>query len=121
MTTSANLGRRTRVLGGVTAVVGAAFLVQPGRLTRALTRSDHVPADTLIRVLGGRQLVQGVLQIAYPAEQPVAGGIAVDGLHLLSMLVAAVIWPGYRRAALASAALAAISAGAGAGILRSRS
>ena len=56
---------------------------------------------------------------ADPARTAVLiGGLAVDVLHATSMVAAAVIWPGYRRAALTSAAVAGASAVAGALILR---
>ena len=64
----------------------------------------------MIRILGGRQLLQGTAVLIRPTALLVIGGLAVDVLHATTMLAAAAIWPGYRRAALASAAIAGTSA-----------
>ena len=72
----------------------------------------------MVRLLGGRQLLQGAAVLIRPAPALVIGAVAVDVLHAASMVAAAVIWPGYRRAALTSAAVAGTSAVAGALILR---
>lgn len=108
-----------RVLGGLTAALGTGLLLQPHRLARRICGSQDVPNDVVLRVLGAREVVQGVAQIAYPKKDLVVSCIAVDALHVLSMLVLAAVWPSYRRAALASATMAGISVGAGAALLMS--
>lgn len=117
MATAKSSRGRIQVLGGLTVALGAGLLLQPHRLARWICGSRGLPDETIIRILGGRELLQGAVQIAYPEKGLLAGGIAVDVLHLLSMLSLAAVWPTYRRAALASAAMAGISAGAGAAIL----
>jgi ABC-type uncharacterized transport system permease subunit len=62
--------------------------------------------------------VQGTAVILRPALILVIGAVAVDALHAASMLVAALAWPSYRNAALASATVAGASAVAGILILR---
>ena len=74
----------------------------------------------MVRLLGGRQLVQGAAVLIRPTLLLVIGGVAVDALHATSMVAAAVVWPRYRRAALTSAAAAGSSAIAGALIIRGR-
>ncbi len=106
-----------RVLAGASAVAGLGLLVQPHRAAGWFSTTGAVPADVVVRVLGARQLVQGVVQFARPDPELVLAGAVVDVLHLISMVAAAAIWPPYRRPALASAAVAGVFAGAGAVIV----
>ena len=76
------------------------------------------PSDVVARVLGGRQLLQGIALIIRPDPPVVTVAVATDVLHAASMLLLGWIRPGYRRPALVSAAIAAASAGCGAIILR---
>jgi len=64
----------------------------------------------IIRLLGLRMLVQGILQLARPRRATFGVCAAVDATHAVSMLAAAHVWPTYRRAALLSAAGAGLSA-----------
>ena len=57
-------------------------------------------------VLGGRQLGQGIALLLRPARSTVAASAAVDGLHALTMVAAAIGWPRYRRVSAASGAVA---------------
>ena len=108
----------TRIWAAATAAAGAATLLRPHTVARLVSGSAPAPDTAVVRILGGRQLLQGTVLLIRPTSLLVIGGLAVDVLHATSMLAAAVIWPGYRRAALASAAVAGTSAVAGALILR---
>jgi hypothetical protein len=105
------------MLGAATALVGGAFLVCPHAMAKRLSGDHHTPGNLIVRVLGGRQLLQGATQFAQPKADVMLGGIIVDLLHAGSMLAASVLWPAYRRAALSSAGIATVSAGAGALVL----
>ena len=116
--TSTHIGRETgRVLGAATAVMGAAFLLRPYALANRFSGGRSTPDNAIVRVLGGRQLLQGAAQIARPVPDVVLGGIAVDLIHATSMLVLSALWPHYRCSALSSAAIASLSAAAGTAVL----
>jgi hypothetical protein len=68
-------------------------------------------------VLAGRQLAQGTALLVRPERDVVRAAVGIDTLHAASMVVAPLLWPTYRRAALSSAAMATASAVAGALIL----
>jgi hypothetical protein len=108
---------RARIWGAATAVVGAATLLRPADVARLVSGPGSTPNTAVLRVLGGRQLLQGAAVLIRPAPMLVIGGSAVDVLHAISMIAAGVISPGYRRAALVSAAVAGASAAAAAGAL----
>ncbi len=107
-----------RSWGATTAAVGALALLRPRRVAGLASGGGSAPDTPVVRILGARQLLQGGVLVIRPAPLLVIGGLVVDVLHAASMVAAAVIWPGYRRAALASAAVAGTSAVAGALILR---
>jgi hypothetical protein len=111
-------GAGASVWGAATAAVGATALLGAQRVAKAVSGGSGVPDAAVVRMLGGRQLLQGAAVLIRPAPALVIGALAVDVLHATSMVAAALIWPGYRRAALTSAAVAAASAGAGALSLR---
>lgn len=117
-TTSSHTGRvRARLLGVTTAAIGTAFLLRPHALASRFSGGHRTPDDAIVRILGGRQLVQGTAQVIDPTPGLVVAGIAVDVLHASSMIVLAVVWPRYRRVAVSSAAIATATAVAGAAIL----
>jgi hypothetical protein len=64
----------------------------------------------ITRVLGARTVLQNVVVLVAPFRPVVQAGAAVDLAHALSMAGASLRWPAYRRAALASGALAATAA-----------
>ena len=107
-----------RVLGALTAALGAALLLRPAALTRPVSGRGGRPPDVVARVLGGRQLLQGIALISRPEPPLVAVGVGADVLHAASMLLLGWVRPVYRRPAVVSAAVAATSAGYGAMILR---
>ena len=111
-------GAGASVWGAATAAVGATALLGAQRVAKAVSGGSGVPDAAVVRLLGGRQLVQGAAILIRPARPLLIGALTVDVLHAASMVAAAVIWPGYRRAALTSAAVAGASAAAGALILR---
>ena len=106
-----------RIWAAATATAGAVIMVRPQAVSRLVSGTGSTPDAAVVRVLGGRQLLQGAAVLIRPAPALVIGALAVDVLHATSMVAAALIRPGYRRAALTSAAVAAASAVAGALVL----
>ena len=89
------------------------LLVRPRRCASLVSFGGRCPAGWLIRLLGARMLLQAGLELFRGSRRTLRLGAAVDALHAASMLAAAVRWPGYRRVALASAAVAGASAAVG--------
>ncbi len=93
---------------------GAVELASPGmlaslvRLGRPLDRSERM----VIRVLGVRQVGQGVASQLRPSAETTRLGLRVDLLHAASMVGLAIISRRHRRLALASAGIAGGLAGA---------
>lgn len=110
--------RETRIWAAGTLVVGLISLIAPTLLIDAVTGRVR-PAKIVLRVLGARQLAQGLIVLLRPDELTLAGGSGVDALHGSSMLALALIMPEFRKPALISAALAGLSATFG-GIIFSR-
>ena len=96
---------RFAVLGGL----GAALVGRPGDVVAAVCGTP-VPPTWLVRVLGVRQVAQEALVLAAPTRPVLLGAAVTDALHAASMGAAALIWPEYRRAALTSGGVAAVSA-----------
>jgi hypothetical protein len=92
-------------------VLGVTLLSRPGPIGRALA-GDRGPAPPrwVVRVLGGRLLVQGAATLALPGAEAAWASAAVDGAHAASMVLLAAFSGRYRRAALINAAVAAASA-----------
>jgi hypothetical protein len=94
--------------------VGAYLVTRPEQALAVV--GQPAPPQALVaitRVLGARTALQNVVVLAAPTRPVVLVGAAVDVTHALSMLGAALRWPAYRRAALASAAAAATAAALG--------
>ncbi|MDQ1662530.1 MAG: hypothetical protein QOJ68_2510 [Blastococcus sp.] len=105
---------RTRGLAGSWLGLGAFLVIRPGRALAVVGQPAPPPGlVTVTRVLGARTAVQNLVVLVAPSRPVVRAGAAVDTLHALSMLGAALRWPAYRRAALASGAMAAVSAALG--------
>jgi hypothetical protein len=100
---------RTGASAGL-AVWGFAMLVAPAAAARAATRGGPVPPEPIVRVLGGRRVVQHVLVAGTSSAAIAWVSVTTDVLHSASMVAAARIWPQYRKAELTSAAIAAGSA-----------
>lgn len=109
---------RARIWGATTTAVGALTMMRASAAARLAGGNGSTPDTTVVRILGGRQLLQGTAVLIRPEPVLLIGALAVDTLHAASMVAVALIWPGYQRAALASAAVAATSAVAGALVLR---
>jgi hypothetical protein len=72
-----------------------------------------VPPTLIVRVLGVREIGQGLGTAARPDATALTLGAAVDVAHLASMVALAVISSRWRRTAIGSGALAAVSAATG--------
>jgi hypothetical protein len=107
--TAAGRGR-TRLVAGASVAWGAVQLAAPERVVGAVQGSSPPALVWAARVLGARLVVQNAVVLGWPARTAVLAGAAVDALHALSMVPAAVVWPEYRRPALVSGGLAAASA-----------
>src|SRR3954467_7867307 len=92
-----------RLLGTAVAAVGVALVAAPLRVARALDSRTVVADPRILRVLGARQVVQGILTAAVPTPPVLFGGAAVDVAHGLSMVGLAVVHRRVRRLALTSA------------------
>jgi hypothetical protein len=100
-----------RLVAGASAGWGAAQLAMPERVLRAVAPGrPSGPLLVATRVLGARLVVQNAVVLARPTRAVVLAGAAVDALHALSTVPAALLWPQYRRPALVSGAIAAASA-----------
>ncbi|MGB8385941.1 MAG: hypothetical protein WCG47_32675 [Dermatophilaceae bacterium] len=102
------------------AAYGLVQLAAPGVIADAVggRRTDR-PTRAVIRVLGGRHLVQAVLTVAIGTPRAHAVGSGVDALHAMSMYAVAGADRERRRLALASAADATVAALAEAAVARS--
>jgi len=93
---------------------GAGLLIAPDRvsaLVRGVTPDGR--ARAVIRVLGARQLLQGVLSAVSPTPSVLAVGVWVDGLHALTGLLFAAVDRRRARPVLLDASLAAALAAVG--------
>ena len=106
-----------RGLGYAQVAVGTAMVVAP-RFVAGLSRGP-VPPTFIVRVLGARQIGQGVLTGTRADATTLTLGAAVDVTHLASMVALALARPRWWRTASASAAVAAGSAAAGLALARS--
>lgn len=95
-----------RVLGAATATAGAVLAAGTPAVGGWVSGRGTPPPSWLVRLLGARLLVQGLLEVARPDRRLVLGGAAVEAMHAASMVAAALRWPQYRRAALVSGGLA---------------
>lgn len=112
--------RAMRALAAVHLTEAAVLLISPSPTARVVAGPGGSPPSWLVRVLGARTVVQGAAEAMRPTRGVFLVGIAVDITHAASMLLAARIWPQYRRAALASAGAAATSAAGGVLLIRAR-
>lgn len=86
---------------------GALCLLAPASVQRVLSGGRVDARGVLVlRVLGGRHLVQAAATRLLPPRPALGGGAAADGLHALSALALAAVDARRRRAALVEAALA---------------
>lgn len=106
-------------LPAIRAAWGTALLLAPDAVLR---RVGHGPIDPrtrrLTQVLGGRELVQGLVASRHCSRASILSGAAVDATHATTMLALAIRRPAYRRQAAASALTAATFAIAGVATVR---
>jgi hypothetical protein len=110
------LVRSARVLAGVQVGIGTVMVLAP-RFVAGLT-GGPVPPTPIVRVLGAREIGQGVGTAVRADATALTLGAAVDVAHLASMVALAVISPRWRRTAIGSAAVAAASAATGLALAR---
>ena len=98
---------------------GAVMAGSPAAAARWSAAGPPAPPSWIVRILGGRMAAQAVavnwVRRRRPADEARALriGAVVDGLHGASMILAAVVFPRYRRSALVSAGMALTAAGVG--------
>lgn len=103
-------GRLRAAGGGLLLGWGGALLLRPESTARAVCGPGSVPPGAVVWLLGARCLAQQALLALVPSRRVAVASLGTDVLHALSMLVAARLWPQYRRAAVTSAGVAAVSA-----------
>ncbi len=85
------------------------LLLRPGPLVDAVCPEFPESKQWVVRLLGGRLVVQHALVLSFPTQRLVRAAVTVDMLHVASMVP--LLWsPGYRRAALVSGGYAALYA-----------
>lgn len=110
---------RARRLPPVRVAWGAALLLAPDRVLRALPHGQiDRPALAFARVLGVRDLVQAAVIARRPTRGRILAGAAVDATHATTMVALALIRPDRRKLALTNVTTA--SAFAVAGLRRAR-
>lgn len=102
--------RATRVVAAVAALEGLTLLGRPVQTTAALGLGEAPPPTWLVRVLGARRLVQHAALVVAPGRTAARLAVVTELAHAASMLPAALLWPGHRRAALTSVAGAVAAA-----------
>ena len=102
--------KAARALGAVTSLAGAALAAFPYQIGTFTCRSSKAPRASIIRVLGGRYVVQGLAEAAWPTGSMLKTACAVDVLHAASMVATASVSREYRRASSVSLMLAVTSA-----------
>lgn len=105
--------RTCQAVSGCRALLAVGLLAWPTRLATVASFGGRPPAGWLVRLLGARMLAQSAVELVRTTRTVVRLGAAVDAMHAASMLAVAVRRPGYRHAALTSAAIAGTSAAAG--------
>jgi hypothetical protein len=99
---------------GVAAVqggVGALLAARPDvAVARCGIRSPNTPPAWVVRLLGGRMVLQAGAELLRPTPDLALTGALVDATHALSMVGVALISRRYRRGAVISAGIAAASA-----------
>lgn len=101
--------RLLQAVGAGSTVYGALLLTAPRAVVAAVGAGSTPPPSLIVRVLGARQLGQGLALLIRPLPSTVAVSAVVDGLHALTMVAAAARWPGQRRAAVVSGGVAVVS------------
>lgn len=105
--------RGIRRLGAGDLLYGAILTSLPALAGNLVSGPNPPPPNWIIRLLGLRQVGQGIVVLAVPGAAAAATGATVDALHALTMIAAARMWPAHRRAALISGMMATVFAAAG--------
>lgn len=113
MTRPCRAADASRIWALSTSMLGAVTVIRPDAVASFVSGGEDLPNANVVRLLGTRQLVQGIVLGLRPLPLVIAGAITVDVLHAISMVGLTAVRPAYRRSALASAATAAASAAAG--------
>lgn len=99
-----------RLVSTVFAGWGAALLLRPAEVNRAVCAGRREPPTWVTQVLGARLVVQHVAVLVRPTRGVELTGVTVDALHALSMVAVAVGSPAYRRSAVVSGGTSAAAA-----------
>jgi hypothetical protein len=103
---TSNPTRHGRLLGACRLLWGGALVLVPGRLLGAVRAPADERSCVVARVLGGRHVLQGVVELArWPRWR--RAGIAADVLHASSAVALAAADRRRRRVAVADATVAA--------------
>lgn len=102
--------RLALLLAGAQLGQAAIVFAQPPAVLRRVMGEHDLPPLWIMRVLGVRLAVQAVTEVVSPRPPTLRVNALVDVTHAASMIVAAKVWPRYRRAALVSAGSATCSA-----------
>jgi hypothetical protein len=97
--------RPGRTIGTVRALWALVLLAAPRRVLAAAGHGDAPNAVAVARVLGGRQALQGLVEISAGTRWRRIGAF-VDAAHALTGIGLAAARPRWRRVALADAAIA---------------
>lgn len=100
-----------RIVGAVQVSAGVRMLVAPARVARVAAGGGALAPARIVWILGLRMVVQGALTLVRSSRRALELGAGVDVVHLASMIAVTAIAPRYRRTALVSAALTAVSRG----------
>lgn len=101
---------RHQRLGAIQTCIGVALLVRPQAALNAFAAPDTRAARRIARILGTRLTVQGTTIGLSGSKAIIDAGGVVDAVHAASMLAVAARGGRWRRAAAASAVLAATAA-----------
>jgi hypothetical protein len=98
-----------RLIGAANLALGIVLVTRPDSVASAVA-DGSVPNAGVVRLLGGRYLLQGSAQLARPGVAVLGTSVVVDGLHAASMFGLAAYRADYRRPALLSAVAATVAA-----------
>lgn len=98
MTMHARTAGPIRGIAVVRLAWGVTLLCLPAAVLRTAGSEPAAAPKTVLRVLGGRHLAQGIVTLAEPTETVTVLGAAVDVLHGLTSWAFAAVAPRWRRA-----------------------
>ncbi len=98
-----------RIWGISTAVAGGLTAWRP-RVASELLAGSHPPPPDVVRVLGVREVTQGLVLLLRPTRRVATLFVAVDVVHLATMAAAVKVLPRYRQSEIISGTAALASA-----------